>query len=117
MPSACLGRYRLMPIDGTVFNLADTPANEQACGRSRNQYGKGAYPQARCGLLTELGSHAVVGLQIERYDVSEVHAAHRLLDQLGPDRLVRADGGITSGGVLVLLRHPWPLLLGAFEAG
>jgi hypothetical protein len=37
MPSAFFGRYRLMAIDGTVFTLADTPANEQAFGRSSNQ--------------------------------------------------------------------------------
>ncbi len=30
MPSAFFGRYRLMAIDGTVFNTADTQANEAA---------------------------------------------------------------------------------------
>jgi hypothetical protein len=30
MPSAFFGRYRLMAIDGTVFNTADTDANTQA---------------------------------------------------------------------------------------
>src|SRR5207237_4362452 len=38
MPSAFFGRYRLMAIDGTVFNTPDTPANAVAFGRSRNQY-------------------------------------------------------------------------------
>jgi hypothetical protein len=37
MPSAFYGRYRLMAIDGTIFKVADTPANEQAFGRSSNQ--------------------------------------------------------------------------------
>ncbi len=41
--------------------------------RSSNQYGPGAYPQVRCVLVAECGSHAVVGLEIGRYDVSEVH--------------------------------------------
>jgi len=117
MPSAFFGRYRLMAIDGTVFNLADTAANEQAFGRSSNQYGKGAYPQVRCALLAECGSHAVVGLQIQRYDVSEVHAAHRLLDQVGPDRLVLVDAGITSGGFLEHARERGAHVLGALEAG
>ena len=80
MPSAFFGRYRLMAIDGTLFNTADTPANEAAFGRSSNQYGKGAYPQVRAVLLAECGSHAVVELEMSRYDVSEVHSAHRLLD-------------------------------------
>ena len=43
-PEAFFGRYRLMAIDGTLFNTPDTEANEQAFGRSSNQYGKGAYP-------------------------------------------------------------------------
>src|SRR5437588_7142672 len=100
MPSAFFGRYRLMAIDGTLFNTADTSANEAAFGRSSNQYGKGAYPQVRAVLLAECGSHAVVELEMSRYDVSEVHAAHRLLDELGPDTLLLVDAGIISGGFL-----------------
>src|SRR2546423_13329842 len=43
MPAAFFGRYRLMAIDGTVFNTPDTPANRVAFGGSSNQYGPGAY--------------------------------------------------------------------------
>ena len=67
-PEAFFGRYRLMAIDGTLFNVADVQINEEAFGRSSNQFGKGAYPQVRCVLLAECGSHAVVGMQISRYD-------------------------------------------------
>ena len=70
-----------------------------AFGRSSNQYGPGAYPQVRCVLLAECGSHAVVGLEMDRYDVSEVHGAHRLLEQVGPDMLVLVDAGIISGAL------------------
>ena len=94
---AFFGRYRLMAIDGTVFNTADTFANAAAFGRSSNQYGPGAYPQVRCVLLAECGSHGVVGLEIDRYDVSEVHGAHHLLLQVGPEMLVLVDAGITGG--------------------
>jgi len=117
MPSAFFGRYRLMAIDGTVFNTPDTDANSQAFGRSSNQYGQGAYPQVRCVLLAECGSHAVVGLHIDRYDVSEVHGAHRFLDQVGPDMLVLVDAGITSGGFLEHVRERRAHALGALEAG
>jgi hypothetical protein len=117
MPSAFFGRYRLMAIDGTVFNTADTPANTQAFGRSSNQYGPGAYPQVRCTLLAECGSHAVVGLAINRYDVSEVHGAHHLLSEVGPDMLVMTDAGITAGGFLEQVRKLGAHALGALEAG
>lgn len=117
MPGAFFGRYRLMAIDGTVFNTPDTPANAAAFGRSRNQYGTGAYPQVRCVLLAECGSHAVVGLDISGYDVSEVHGAHHLLEQIGPDMLVLMDAGITSGGFLEQVREQRAHGLGALQAG
>src|SRR5260221_11868847 len=91
MPSAFFGRYRLMAIDGTVFNTPETAANAAAFGRSSNQYGKGAYPQGRCVLLAECGSHAVVGFSSNRSDLSEVHAAPGCRGQVGPDMLVLTD--------------------------
>src|SRR5512135_897651 len=97
MPNAFFGRYRLMAIDGTLFHTPDTKANAAAFGRSSNQYGPGAYPQVKCVLLAECGSHAVVGLEMDRYDVSEVHGAYRLLSQLGPDTLLLVDAGLISG--------------------
>lgn len=117
MPAAFFGRYRLMAIDGTLFNTPDTPANAAAFGRSSNQYGPGAYPQVRCVLLAECGSHAVVGLSIDRYDVSEVHGAHHLLWQIGPEMLMLMDAGITSGGFLEHVRERRAHALGALEAG
>ena len=75
MPNAFFGRYLLMAIDGTLFHTPDTKANARAFGRSSNQYGRGAYPQVKCVLLAECGSHAVVGLQMDRYDVCEVQGA------------------------------------------
>src|SRR2546422_6585758 len=117
MPSAFFRRYRLMAIDGTVFNTPDTKANSLAFGRSSNQYGPGAYPQVRCVLLAECGPHAVVGLEIDGYDVSEVHGAHRLLEQVGRNMLVLVDAGITSGGFIEHVRERGAQILGALEAG
>jgi len=117
MPGAFFGRYRLMAIDGTVFNTAETKANVLAFGRSSNHYGPGAYPQVRCVLLAECGSHAVVGLEMGRYEVSEVHGAHRLLEQVGRNMLVLVDAGITSGGFIEHVRERGAHLLGALEAG
>src|SRR5713101_7401641 len=117
MPGAFFGRYRLMAIDGTVFNAPDTKANALAFSRSSNQYGPGAYPQVRCVLLAECGPHAVVGLEIDGYAVSEVHGAHRLLEQVERNMLVLVDAGITSGGFIEHVRERGAHLLGALEAG
>jgi hypothetical protein len=117
MPSAFFGRYRLMAIDGTLFHTPETKANEAACGRSSNQYGPGAYPQVKCVQLAECGSHAVVGLEMDRYDVSEVHGAYRLLCQLGPDMLLLVDAGLISGAFIEQVRERSAHVLGALEAG
>jgi hypothetical protein len=117
MPSAFFGRYRLMAIDGTLFTTPETAANAAAFGRSSNQYGPGAYPQVRCVLLAECGTHAVIELALGRYDVSEVHGAHRLLNELGRDTLLLVDAGILSGGVLERARARQVHVLGALEAG
>jgi hypothetical protein len=106
-----------MAIDGTVFNTPETQANTLAFGRSSNQYGPGAYPQVRCVLLAECGPHAVVGLSIDGYAVSDVHGAHRLLEQVGRNMLVLVDAGITSGGFIEHVRARGAHLLGALEAG
>jgi hypothetical protein len=117
MPSAFFGRYRLMAMDGTLFNVPDTQANAQAFGRSRNQYGKGAYPQVRCVLLVECGSHATVGLETDPYAISEVHGAHRLLARLGRDSLLLVDAGITGGGFFEHVRDQKGHVLGVVQAG
>lgn len=117
LPGAFFGRYRLMAIDGTVFNTADTAANDAAFGRSCNQYGPGPYPQVRASLLVECGTHAVVGLDLGGYRDSEVHGAHRLLDTLGRDTLLLVDAGILSGGFLEHARQRQVQVLGALEAG
>ncbi len=117
MPNAFFGRYRLMAIDGTLFHTPDTKANAAAFGPSLNQYGPGAYPQVKCVLLAECGSHAVVGLQMDRYDVSEVHGAYRLLCQVGPDMLLLVDAGLISGAFIEQVRARRAHVLGALEAG
>lgn len=117
IPAAFFGRYRIMAIDGTLFNTADTQSNEQAFGRSSNQYGKGAYPQVQCVLLSECGTHAVVGLDISHYEESEVHGAFRLLEQVGPDMLVTVDAGLVSAGFLGRVRQRGAHLLASLEAG
>ena len=109
--------YRLMAIDGTLFHVPDTKANAAAFGRSSNQYGPGAYPQVKCVLLAECGSHAVVGLHMDRYDVSEVHGAYRLLCQIGADMLLLLDAGLISGAFIEQVRERSAHVLGAVEAG
>jgi Transposase DDE domain/Insertion element 4 transposase N-terminal len=108
--------YRLMALDGTLFTLPDTRANEQAFGRSRNQYGKGAYPQARVVLLTECGTHATIGLHIGRYDEGEVHGAFALLPKLKRGMLLLHDANFFGGAYVEALNAQGVRSLGALSS-
>lgn len=116
-PEAFFGRYRLMAIDGTLFNTPDTESNEKRYGRSSNQFGKGAYPQVRCVLLIECGSHAGVGIQISGYNESEVHGSHLLLNLVSHDMLVLVDGGIISAGFVQAVRDSRAHVLASLPSG
>jgi hypothetical protein len=95
--------YRLMALDGSLFNVPDTPANAAAFGRSSNQYGKGAYPQVRAVMLTECGSHATIGLHLGDYDEAEIHGAYALLGSLQPGMLLMHDANFFGGAYLEAL--------------
>ena len=116
-PEAFFGRYRLMAIDGTLFDTPDTQANEKAFGRSSNQFGKGAYPKVRAVLLAECGTHAVVGMEISGYNESEVHGSHLLLRLVGRDMLVLVDGGIISAGFIQAVRDRGGHVLASLPSG
>ena len=54
---------------------------------------------------------------MDRYDVSEVHGAYRLLSHIGPDMLLLVDAGLISGAFIEQVRAHSAHVLGALEAG
>jgi hypothetical protein len=92
---AFLGELRLMAIDGTTFDVADTPANEAAFGRpgSGRGEGRGAYPQLRVVGLAECGTHAITDVALGPISRGEGSLASELWGSLGPGMLVLADRG------------------------
>jgi DDE family transposase len=54
---------------------------------------------------------------MDRYDVSEVRGAYRLLCQIGPDMLLLVDAGLISGAFIEQVRARRAHVLGALEAG
>lgn len=103
-PGAFYQGHRLMALDGTLFNVADTAQNDAAFGRSSNQYGKGAYPQIRCVSLLECGSHATMAMSLSAYHRHETHGAHDLLGWVQAGMLVMHDAGLFGGGLWQGLR-------------
>jgi hypothetical protein len=95
---AFLGGLRLMALDGTTLDLADTPANERAFGRPTTHRGHaaGAFPQLRLVALIETGTHALCDVVIRPFRCAEQPAGLRLLRSVGPGMLLLWDRGFHS---------------------
>lgn len=94
--AAFLGGLRLMAIDGTLIDVADTPANERAFGRPTTGRGAGAFPQIRVLALIETGTHVICDAIIRPCRSGEVPTALRLLRAVGPGMLLLWDRGFHS---------------------
>ena len=90
---AFLGGLRLMAIDGTQEEVADTPANAAHFGRHRAGRGESAYPQMRCVYLAECGTHAIVDAGFWPLAVGERTGGFRMLRSLTAGMLVMWDRG------------------------
>jgi hypothetical protein len=86
---------RLMSLDGTCLDVADTPSNDEAFGRpgSHRREGGGAFPQLRLVALAESGTHAICDAALGPYSSSENALADELLHALGGGMLCLADRG------------------------
>lgn len=87
---------RLVAFDGSTFELADDPAIEQDFGRPSGRQGRAGYPQARCVLLAECASHAILGANLGPYASGEWALCQPLLPRLDPGMLCLADRGFNG---------------------
>ena len=89
---------RLMSIDGTCLDIADTEANVAAFGRpgSAREDRVSAFPQIRVVGVAECATHAIVDAVIGKYSESEQRLAAPLMAALAPDMLLLADRGFFS---------------------
>jgi hypothetical protein len=94
-PGAWLHRFRLMAIDGVIFNVPDTEDNEAGFGRCGGK-NPAPFPQARVTALVECGTHAVVAAEIDPWKEQERAQVARLLPAFEPGMLVLADAGLYS---------------------
>lgn len=90
--------WRLMSLDGTCLDVADTPENETLFGRpgtGRGQ-GVGAFPQLRLVALSETGTHAICEAALGPYTTGENALADELIGTLEAGQLCLADRGFYS---------------------
>jgi hypothetical protein len=93
---AFLFGLRLMAMDGTTEDVADTPENARAFGRHRGSRGPGAFPQIQGVYLVECGTHAMVDAGFWPLHSSERTGGLRLLRRVGNGMLVMWDRGFHS---------------------
>src|SRR4051812_9618508 len=68
--------WRLVSLDGSCLDVADTGANRAAFGMPGASRGASAFPQLRFVALVENGTHVLFGAQLGRYDAGETTLAH-----------------------------------------
>jgi len=95
-PSAFYRGLRLVAFDGSTFELADDPQIEAAFGRPGGRQGPAGYPQARCVVLAECASHAILGASLGEYGSGEWALCRPLLTYLKPGMLCMADRGFNG---------------------
>lgn len=88
--------WRLVAVDGTTLDLADTAENEQAYGRPGASRGMSGFPQMRAALLTECGTRAFFAAESGSYHTAENVLTAKLFPRLRKGMLVLADRGLFS---------------------
>ncbi|MEU1378431.1 IS4 family transposase, partial [Streptomyces triculaminicus] len=80
-------------VDSTCWDVADTPANQEAFSRPGNTRGpdRAAFPQVRMAALAECGTRAVLDAELGGCRTGELTLAARLVRSTGPGMLVLAD--------------------------
>jgi hypothetical protein len=93
-PGSWLAERRLVAIDGTNVDVADTKLNDEHFGRPGvNKGERSAFPQARVVAVAECGTHAIFDAEVGPYTTGENTLAQALVDRLEPGMLVLADRG------------------------
>jgi Insertion element 4 transposase N-terminal/Transposase DDE domain len=95
-PGAFLFGLRLMAIDGTTEDVADTPENARAFGRQKTPRGQSAFPQLKGVYLVECGTHAIVDAGFWPIHRSERTGGLRVLRSVAAGMLVMWDRGFHS---------------------
>jgi len=86
-------KWRLVSIDGSSLDVADTKENEEAFGRHHGINGSGGYPQIKLVTLTECGTRVMFAAALGACHASEQDLARECYPLLKPNMLCLADRG------------------------
>lgn len=115
-PGAFRFGLRLMAMDSTLENVADTFVNDLTFGRPSSQHGTGSWPQVRGVYLQECGTHQIVDATFGGYHSGEQRLAFSLLGKITPGMLVLLDRGLSHAHLVQVIRHLGAHVLGRLSS-
>jgi hypothetical protein len=83
--------WRLISLDGSTLDTADTEENEKAFGRPGASRGSSAFPKIRFVALLENGTHVLWAAHMDRYATDEITLAQEVIPALRKGMLCLAD--------------------------
>jgi len=84
-------QWRLVSLDGSTLDVADTAENEKAFGRPGASRGSSAYPKIRFVGLLENGTQVLWAARMDKYKTDEITLAAAVVPALQKDLLCLAD--------------------------
>src|SRR5258708_5319336 len=84
-------QWRLVSLDGSTLDVADTVENAQAFGRPGSKRGSSAFPKIRFVALLENGTHVLWAARMSKYRTDEITLARQVVPALGQGMLCLAD--------------------------
>jgi len=89
-------KWRLVSIDGSTLDVADTKENESAFGRPRTSRGQSAFPKIRLVSLVENGTHVLFGSRMAGYHTGEKTLSKEVIGFLSRGMLCLGDRNFFS---------------------
>src|SRR6202158_5047083 len=83
--------WRLISLDGSTLDTADTVENEKAFGRPGASRGSSAFPKIRFVALLENGTHVLWAARMDKYATDELTLAKSVIPALHKGMLCLAD--------------------------
>ena len=84
-------QWRLVSLDGSTLDVADTAENDKAFGRPGASRGSSAYPKIRFVGLLENGTHVLWAARMDQYATDEITLAKAVVPALQAGMLCLAD--------------------------
>jgi hypothetical protein len=84
-------QWRLVSLDGSTLDVADTVENDEAFGRPGASRGSSAFPKIRFVALLENGTHVLWAAHMDQYATDELTLAEKVIPALHKGLLCMAD--------------------------